>query len=133
METFAIASYVDPTGSGPRLTPDDPLERARMVKWVSVCSDYLYPDLVRALLKQDAPSKEVLETARRDLEVVDRQLQGRSFLLGRELCLCDLFLAPIIAYADGKEVAKSLFKGLGGIASWQDRLWSRPSFTATQS
>ena len=131
-ETSAIAGYIDETFDGPRLTPADPLERARMTQWISTCNDYLYRDLVQALLKSDDPSEEDRAAARRDLEIVDRQLRGNTFLLGDEIYLCDLFLAPMIAFAAGKDGAP-LFKGLDGLSAWRERLESRASFRSTGS
>ena len=99
-ETLAIATYLDEVVDTPRLAPENSMGRARMLQWISTCSDYLYKDLVRTLLKSDDVSEEDLAVARRDLEVVDRQLQDGSFLLGNEIYLCDLFLAPMIAFAE---------------------------------
>lgn len=131
-ETSAIVTYIDESFDGPRLTPGEALGRAHMHQWISTCNDYLYGDLVQALLKSDSPSEEVLATARRDLEVVDTQLRGSSFLLGGEIYLCDFFLAPMIAFAETK-AGTPLFHGLDGLSSWRDRLWSRASFSETQS
>ncbi len=131
-ETSAIATYIDESFDGTRLTPSEPLARAQMHQWISTCNDYLYRDLVQALLKSDDPSDEVLAAARQDLEIVDRQLRGNLFLLGGEIYLCDLFLAPMIAYAKSK-AKTSLFQGLDGLSAWEDRLESRASYSATQS
>jgi RNA polymerase sigma-70 factor, ECF subfamily len=76
------------------------------------------------------PADEDLSAARRDLEIVDRQLRDGPFLLGHELFLCDLFLAPIIGFAQAHAAAPRLFRSLGGIQSWHDRIASRSSFCA---
>ncbi len=131
-ESVAIAIFVDESFEGPRLSPTEPLDRARMHQWISVCNDYLYRDLVQALLKSGDRSDEVMTAARRDLEIVDRQLRAGSFLVGDEIYLCDLFLAPMIAFVEEKGRA-SLFHGLEGLAAWRSRLESRASFSATRS
>lgn len=131
-ETSAIAIYIDESFDGPRLNPKEPLDRALMHQWISTCNDYLYHDLVLTLLKSDAPSDEDLATARQDLEIVDRQLRGNPFLLGGEIYLCDLFLAPMIAYAASR-ATPALFQGLDGLSAWRDRLESRSSFAATMA
>lgn len=131
-ETLAITIYIDEAFDGPRLAPKDPMGRAQMLQWISTCNDYLYKDLVKAALKSDGPSEHDLAAARRALEVVDRQLNGSPFLLGNEIYLCDLFLAPMIAFAQNNKDKPELFRGLGGIAAWHDRLSSRASFAATQ-
>lgn len=130
-ESLAIASYIDEVCDGPRLTPADPLQRARMLQWISSCNDYLYSDLVLALLKDEGASEDEVAAARHDLEIVDRQLRDRPFLLGDELYLCDLFLAPMIDFAHACLGESSLFAGLEGIAAWRDRLLSRNSMKAT--
>lgn len=132
-ETLAIAMFIDEAFEGPRLAPDTPLARAQMLQWISTCNDYLYGDLVKSLLGNEPPANEVLALARRDLEVVDRQLHDRPFLLGKEIYLCDLFLAPMIAFVDNSNAKSQLMRGLAGIAAWRDRLCSRASFAATQS
>ncbi len=129
-ESLAIATYIDDAFDGPRLVPGTPVGRARMLQWISTCSDYLYADLVQALLKSDDPSDADLAAARRDLEVVNQPLANRPFLLGDELYLCDLFLAPMIDFAHGHQA--TLFAGLDGLAAWRLRMASRSSFKGTQ-
>lgn len=131
-ETLAITTYIDEAFDGPRLMPINPSGRARALQWVSTCSDYLYRDLVSSLLAEGEPSDEVLAAARRDLEIVDRQLNDGPFLLGNELYLCDLFLAPMIAFAQAHAAAPRLFRSLDGIQTWHDRIASRSSFLETQ-
>ncbi len=131
-ETLAIAMYIDETFEGPQLTPSDALKRAQMFQWISTCNDYLYKDVVLAFLNNDSPSEEQLEKARKDLEIIDRQLQAGPFLLGEEIYLCDLFLAPVIAFVDGGAHQARLLGSLEGIAAWKDKMWSRASFKNTQ-
>lgn len=131
-ETLAIASYIDNTFEGPRLEPDQAEGHARMLQWISAFNDYLYTDLVRALLKSENPADADLTAARRDLEIVDRQLLAGPFLLGKEIYLCDLFLAPMIAFAEQAVSDRKLFKKLDGLAAWRDKIGSRASFKATQ-
>lgn len=131
-ETLAMSSYVDETFSGPRLAPTDAHERARMLQWISVFTDYLYSDLVRAGLKSENLSDDQLAVARRDLEVIDEQVQSGPYLLGKEVRLCDLFLAPMIAYAEQSKLTAGLLAGLDGLTAWRDRMWARRSFQATR-
>lgn len=131
-ETLAIATYIDEAFDGPRLSPDSPVGRARALQWISTCSDYLYRDLVQALLSAEDPSDCALHAARRGLEVIDTQLRDGHFLLGGEMYLCDLFLAPMIAFAQSHATAPRLFRALDGISAWSDRMASRTSFAGTQ-
>jgi glutathione S-transferase len=131
-ETLAIASYIDEAFDGPPLMPASPAGRARALQWVSTCSDYLYRDLVQALLKEEDPAEDALHRARHHLELVDMQLREGPFLLGSELYLCDLFLAPMLAFAQSHAAAPRLFRALDGIHAWHDRIASRSSFSRTQ-
>lgn len=132
-ETLAITTYIDEAFDGPQLIPGGASGRARALQWISTCSDYLYRDLVGALLTEEDPADEVLSAARRDLEIVDRQLNDGPFLLGTELFLCDLFLAPMIAFARAHAAAPRLFRSLDGIQAWHDRIASRNSFVETRA
>lgn len=129
-ESLAIATYLDDAFDGPALVPNTPVGRARMLQWISTCSDYVYTDLVQALLKAEDPSDDDLATARRDLEVLDQQLARGPFLLGDELYLCDLFLAPMIDFAQGRRA--TLLAGLEGLSAWHQRIALRASFKETQ-
>lgn len=132
-ETLAIATYIDEAFDGPALMPDSPLGRARALQWVSTCSDYLYRHLVQALLKSDDAAEDDLGAARRALEIVDMHLRDGPFLLGSEIYLCDLFLAPMIVFAQDHAAAASLFQALDGICAWRERIASRSSFAMTAS
>jgi glutathione S-transferase len=45
-ETSAIASYIDEAFDGPRLTPQDVRQRARMNQWISAVNSYYYPYMI---------------------------------------------------------------------------------------
>src|SRR3954449_12565633 len=45
-ETSAIVGYIDDAFDGPRLTPADPRQRARMNQWISAVNGYYYPYLI---------------------------------------------------------------------------------------
>jgi glutathione S-transferase len=131
-ETLAIGTYLDEAFEGPRLMPDAAADRARALQWISTCNDYVYRDLVSLLAQHDAPCAAQLEPARRDLEIVDRQLTDMPFLLGNEMHLCDLFLAPMVAFARAHAAGPGLLRGLDHLQSWCDRMASRASFGQTQ-
>lgn len=131
-ETLAITSYVDEAFQGPPLVPAEPPQRARNLQWISACNDYLFGDLVRALFHSERPDEEQISLARRDLEVFDRALGGRDFLLGEEPWLCDYFLAPMTAFAEERGEKLGLLDGLDALAGWMRRVGGRSSFRATQ-
>src|SRR5262249_39629147 len=94
-ETRAIASYFHEVFDGPKLTPADPQQRARMNQWISAINGYYYPYLIyhvsheRNVFPQlGIPSDEkVVEHALPKVEVclqvMEHELShGKEFLLG---------------------------------------------------
>jgi len=79
---------------------------------------------VGGLLEVDDPAPEAIEAARRDLEVVDRQMQTGGFLLGAELYLCDLFLAPMIAFVESSPAGRANVDS-GRSQAMHDVFWRR--------
>ena len=65
-ETSAIASYVDEAFDGPRLTPQDARERARMNQWVSAVNSYYYPYMIYHVTheRRSFPNSALLPTKR---------------------------------------------------------------------
>lgn len=129
-ETLAIVSYLDAVTDGPRLTPADPHERARMLGWVTAAGDYLYPDLVRAALGDDGPVPDAATTANSRLRIVDRALADRETLAGAHLSIADLAVCPMVAFA-AEYLGTAATDGLDALATWMDRMRARDSFVAT--
>lgn len=130
-ETLAIATYVDAIFDGPPLQPADPVARARMVGWISAQIDYLYPKLVGMLAESEAPTAEAVAAARGYLETFDSALRTQAYLAGGDISVADLFLAPMVAFAETTGAGAKTLHGLSGLAAWRERLWSRPSFQRT--
>ena len=130
-ESLAIAGYLDETCDGPALQPADPLGRARMLAWVTASMDYVHPTLLRPFLDADSLSPDQVAAARGHLEVVDKALAKGPFLLGDRPTLADLFLAPMIAFAEGQAQFGALTDGFGGLAAWREAVWTRDSFRET--
>lgn len=131
-ETLAIACYLNSMNTSSPLEPSNPLQRAQMFQWISTCNDYLYPDLVAILLTENGPTQDQLDKARLDLELIDKQLMNEPFLLGKEIYLCDFFLAPMISFASGHPACQEIFLGLDWLQAWKQKLESRTSFKETQ-
>lgn len=131
-ETLAITTYLDETRSGPRLAPASALGRARMSEAISAACDYVYRDVVGALVHvEGAPSDAVLETARATLAPFEARLADEPFLAGDALSLADLFLFPMVDFAAAR--APSLLDSLPRLAAWRDRIGERESAKATRS
>ncbi|MEM9685101.1 MAG: glutathione S-transferase family protein [Pseudomonadota bacterium] len=142
-ETIAIGRYVDRVFDGPALQPHDPKAAARMDQWLSATEDYLYDVLIRQIVWQRlvVPSRggaadEAMIAAAvpnmvRHLDILEANLDGRSYLAGEDVSLADLVLLPIMSYLrmtpeGGPEIAKR-----ANVSAWYDRMAERPSYAAT--
>jgi len=130
VETLAITGYLDEAYPGPSLQPDGPVDRARMRTWMGVCGDYLFRDVVRAIPRDRRPTETELTTARGALERAERLIDGDSFLVGPNVTLADLYLAPQLANC--REKAPELLDGLNGLTAWGRLVEDRESFERTR-
>ncbi|WP_187368931.1 glutathione S-transferase family protein [Baekduia soli] len=128
-ETPAIACHLDECLGGPALQPEDLPTRTAMRRWMSICADYVFHDVVRAIPRGRPASAEELAVARTALERVESLVGDGPFLAGDGLTLADLFLAPQIANA--REKAPEVLDGLGAIAAWAAGIEARESFRRT--
>jgi glutathione S-transferase len=129
-EALAITGYIDEAFPGPPLQTQD-LESLRLMRtWMSVCSDYVFRDVVRGIPRGRAPSDEQLAAATAVLEKLDAMIgEGRRFLVGDGVTLADLYLAPQASNA--REKAPELFAGFPRLSAWLGGIETRPSFAAT--
>ncbi|MCC6998935.1 MAG: glutathione S-transferase family protein [Deltaproteobacteria bacterium] len=128
-ETLAIGTYLDSLGGRPALQPASAAERATMMQWISVAIDYLYRDLVAALLA-DAVAEGAAEAAARDLDVLEQRLAGSAYLAGDALSLADLFVVPMVAFAASKDVRFAPGDRVA-LARWLATMTARDSLLAT--
>lgn len=124
-ETLAIAVYLDESRAGLPLQPAGAVDRARMLQWISACNDYGYARLVSGV--DEAAGKSAGEV----LAVFDAALSPTPYLMGEQPTLADLFLAPMLAFAEKRGVTGSLTE-YPTLAAWRQRLWTRPSFRNTE-
>ena len=125
-ETLAICSYVNRAFPGPALMPEDPIEHARALQWISVGIDYLYRDFVQALRSEAVPS-EASDRIGESLGLLETELEGHRYLAGPTLSLADFFIAPMLDLAIERGAA------VPGSATrrWLAELKERPSFRKT--
>jgi glutathione S-transferase len=129
-ESLAITGHLDEAFPGPALQPESQTERIRMRTWMSLCSDYLFRDVVRAIPRDRSPTDEELATARGALERAEGLVHGDPFLAGDALTLADLYLAPQLANCEEK--APELLDDLNGLVTWARRMSERESFQRTR-
>ncbi len=128
-ESLAIVNYIDEAFEGPALQPSEEDGRVLMWEWMSLCSDYVYRQVVRGVPRNRRASAEELATAALVLGRVDSRLGGGPFLCGERITLADLYLAPQVSNA--REKAPELLDPLAGLRAWLERIERRPSFQVT--
>lgn len=142
-EALGIATYIDGIFEGTALQPDDPVARGRMMQWISVVNDYVYRDMILALIierfvapmRGNEPDEEKIQAAmprmEKEVAVFDAVLASHPFLAGDSLSLADLFLAPVMFYVGMMPEGEKLLSGRPHLAAWNQRMSERDSFAAT--
>jgi glutathione S-transferase len=139
-ETAAITGYVDDAFDGPRLTPADPRQRARMNQWISAINGYYYPYMIyhvsheRNVFPQlGIPSDEkvvahAMPKVEVCLQVMERELShGKEYLLGSELSLADFYMLPMIHAFGFAPEAQAMYPNFSSISAWRERMESLPT------
>jgi glutathione S-transferase len=142
-ETSAIVRYLDETLPGPKLQPEAPFERALMEQWISAINSYLYDAMVRRYVLQHVfprgeggrPDRPVIDAALVEIEhqlgVLDRAYGPRDMLVGQQVTLADLLLAPIVFYLNAFPESKALLAKRPNVQRGLATMSKRESFTAT--
>ena len=142
-EALAIATYVDGVFEGPSLQPEDPIAKSRMMQWISVVNDYVYHDMIVALvlerivapMRGNAADEDKILAAmprmEKEADVFDAALANQPFLAGDALSLADLFLAPVMFYVCMTPEGENLLSGRAHLAAWNQRMSECESFVAT--
>jgi len=139
-ETSAIAAYGDEVFAGPKLTPEDPRQRARMNQWISNLNAYFYPEMIfhvgherlvypeLGIPGNDLIVQRALPNVTRALEVMEKELaDGRPFVVGDALTMADFFLLPtLFAFALTPE-GRDLMPRFPAVQRWDARMDVLPS------
>lgn len=139
-ETGAIVAYVDEVFDGPKLTPQDPRQRARMNQWISNVNAYFYPYMIYHVTHErlvypelgipgnDAIVARAMPHIREALETMEHELSDkRPFIIGEAITLADFFLYPsLFAFALAPE-GKQLLPEFPAVQAWQKRMDAWPS------
>ncbi len=141
-ETAAITHYVDEAFDGPALMPRSAKARARVNQIISLMDSYAYRAMVWdvciervSVPKRGGVSDEEriaagLETAETCLVTLESLMGDADFLVGRDITLADLHVAPMIAsFRKAPEGANALIYH-PTLAHWWERLSARSSIQA---
>lgn len=139
-ETAGIGRYLDNRFGVPELQGETDWQRAQVDQWCSLISGYVDHFLVRQFMLELAfpkgekgqPRLDVLAAARPQaieaLQIVSDQLADQQFLLGEQLSLADLLLAPMLAYNSETPEPFNLVSQFENLMSYTERLLTRPKF-----
>ena len=142
-ETSAITRYVDESFDGQVLQPDNTRERARMSQIISIIDSYGYWPMVRQVashrvfrprIGEGTDEEEVqrgMEASTRVLDAIEELVTGRQYLVGTRLSLCDIHLAPMIAYFAMTVDGVAALSGRLQLSRWWTYMQERPSVVST--
>lgn len=129
-ESAVICEFLEETAPGPRLHPEDPLERARHRAWVEFASATL--SSIAGLYS--APHASGFEQKRADLQAKVAWLEGAfgtgAYFAGERFSLVDAAFAPVFRYFDTFEATLPplrVFDAAPKVAAWRAALAERPS------
>ncbi len=137
-ESMAINIYLAERAGGP-IWPKNSLDRGRVYQW-SLWAQTEVDILARhgARNGPDGPAKAAAQSARlAALEVLERALGDRSYLLGPDFTLADLNVASTLSepwengLIDGD--LDPAAQGLPAVAEWLGRCLQRPSWTRVRA
>lgn len=130
-ESNAIMQYLASTAPDNSLYPDDPRIRADIHRWQNweqchfnrACGGFLFENILKSLFKIGKPDPAVLKEAEQNFEtfgkVLDQQLWGGDFILGKDVTLADFSVGSMMIYANTADIPLAQFKN---ITAWTKRM-----------
>lgn len=133
-ESRAIARYID-NKTGNKLTPTDLKHRAKMDQWMSVEVEDFTPNAMKFVYEhvfKRPQGADVIATATQKLEtataILDKNLAGKTFMVGDQFTLADVMFMPYIEYAMNTPAKDEVFAKHANFMSWWGRVSERPSW-----
>ena len=118
-----IADHAPGTGLAPAAGT---MERYRVMEWLNFITSELhkgFSPLFNPNMPQDA--KEIFAARLKDkFAYVDRQLEGKDYLMGKQFCVADGYLFTMLLWADGRGVDVS---GFANVEAFRARMKARPA------
>ena len=143
-ETQAILRYLDDMFPEPALEPAEPRAAAKMNQLVGINDWYLFPQVNRVigfqrivgpalmgLTPDEAAIAAAVPDAHRCLDVLDKAAGDGPYLVGGQVTLADLMIAPQMDFIAATPEGEEILKGCPRLAAWLERMRARPSMQAT--
>jgi len=138
-ESRAICRYVDDViEGGIELVPKDKKKRALVEQWISVEMSHYKPaeTLVAELLFKKFRGQEadqtVVEENKRKLDgflvILNKELEGKNYLVGEQFSLADLVFLPYTDYLLKQEGFHNYFDAYPNVKRWWHNISTRPSW-----
>ena len=118
-----IADHAPASGLAPAAGT---MERYRVMEWLNFITSELhkgFSPLFNPNMPQEA--KEIFAARLKDkFAYVDRQLEGKDYLMGKQFCVADGYLFTMLLWADGRGVDVSSF---ANVEAFRARMKARPA------
>lgn len=143
-ETGPIIRYVDEAFDGPSLQPIAPRDRAVMNQMMGIVDSYAYRTLVWDIYVETVSKPGRGETtdtervakavplAETCLSELSRLKRIGPWLIGEDISLADIYLAPVVAYFEKADIAGAMLDRHPNILAWWRAMRGRESFIATE-
>jgi len=142
-ESRAICRYLDDVvpshhEGGHDLVPKQPELRGHVEQWISLemshykSAETLVAELLFSRMRGKEPNEVNIAENKQKLisflQILDRHLEGRSYLVGHRFTLADLVFLPYTQYLLSVEEYATLYGSFGNVARWWQTISSRPSW-----
>lgn len=126
-ESFVIMDYLEETGGGPSLLPDDPKERARARLIARMADLYLIPELnvlFQAREKPDAVPAAIERLGTALAQIQHFRRDSDQFLVGNRFSMADATVIPLFFFLDAFDASlhtSRLLAAQPALKAWWDR------------
>jgi glutathione S-transferase len=142
-EAQAILRFIAAVFPGPALQPADARQAARMNQLMGITDCYFVPEVGLTITRprfdervglgkaDEAVVRAAIPRAKVCLRAIDDLKGDASYLVGEELTLADLLLAPHLVIFPLTPEGERLLAAHPRLSAWIDRMLARPSMIAT--
>ena len=132
-ESLVIVEFAEETVPGPRLHPDDPVEKAQHRAWMEFGSGMLLEVYRVWMAKDEAAYRAARETVTKRLERLEEVLGAGPYFAGEKFSCVDTVFAPLFGKVDTTQAMApiGLLEGFPKVAAWSRALAQRPSVRGT--